>query len=44
MTYIIALQGVFPSRSRGQEPALGEISIFAGNFAPRGWASGVIQK
>jgi T5SS/PEP-CTERM-associated repeat protein len=38
LNYIIALQGVFPSRNSGAEPALGEIGIFAGNFAPRGWA------
>ena len=38
MNYIIALQGTFPSRNSGSDPALGEISIFAGNFAPRGWA------
>jgi len=35
--YIIALQGVFPSRN-AIDPYIGEISIFAGNFAPRGWA------
>jgi microcystin-dependent protein len=38
MNYLIATQGTFPSRNGGTEPALGEISIFAGNFAPRGWA------
>lgn len=37
VNYIIALQGIFPSRNSA-EPFLGEISIFAGNFAPRGWA------
>ncbi|RLQ21841.1 hypothetical protein DWB85_10685 [Seongchinamella sediminis] len=37
INYIIALQGVFPSRS-AETPYLGEISMFAGNFAPRGWA------
>lgn len=37
INYIIALQGVFPSRS-GPEPYIGEISMFGGNFAPRGWA------
>jgi microcystin-dependent protein len=37
MNYIIALEGVFPSRS-GQNPYIGEIIMFAGNFAPRGWA------
>ena len=45
LNYIIALQGIFPSRNAGladvtpnQEPFLGEITMFAGNFAPRGWA------
>lgn len=43
LNYIIALQGIFPSFSGnpfadGDEPTLGEVSIFAGNFAPRGWA------
>lgn len=37
MNYIIALQGIYPSRS-GSEPFLGEIVMFGGNFAPRGWA------
>ena len=37
ISFIIALQGVFPSRSAA-EPFLGEISMFGGNFAPRGWA------
>jgi len=37
LNYIIALQGVFPSRSSA-DPLLGEIAMFAGNFAPRGWA------
>ena len=36
VNYIIALVGVFPSRS--SEPFIGEIRMFAGNFAPRGWA------
>jgi len=35
--HIIALQGVFPSRN-GSDPFLAEITMFAGNFAPRGWA------
>jgi len=35
--YIIALQGIFPSRN-GAEPFIGEISMFGGNFAPRNWA------
>jgi microcystin-dependent protein len=37
INFIIALQGIFPSRSSA-EPFIGEISMFAGNFAPRGWA------
>lgn len=39
--YIIALQGTFPSRSGGSDPGttlLGEVKMFAGNFAPAGWA------
>ena len=38
--YIIALQGSFPSRT-GSDPGttlLGEVKMFAGNFAPGGWA------
>lgn len=40
LNYIIATSGVFPSQTRGTfgEPLLGEITMFAGNFAPRGWA------
>jgi microcystin-dependent protein len=44
LNYIIALQGVFPSRgpdgtsSATFEPFLGEVALFGGNFAPRGWA------
>ncbi|MEM1445683.1 MAG: tail fiber protein [Planctomycetota bacterium] len=44
VNYIMATQGTFPSRnSRGEvplsgEPFLGEITMFAGNFAPRGWS------
>ena len=37
VNYIIALQIVFPSRS-SMDPFLGEIIMFGGNFAPRGWA------
>ena len=43
--YIIALTGLFPSRNDGgtvrgsSDPYLGEVDLFAGNFAPRGWAS-----
>jgi microcystin-dependent protein len=39
---VIALQGIFPSRNGGggtvDEPLLGQIGLFAGNFAPSGWA------
>jgi len=38
LNYIIALQGIFPSRSGISEPAIGEITLFGGNFAPRSWA------
>lgn len=38
VNYCIALQGIFPSRSMSSDPLLGSIGIFAGNFAPRGWA------
>ncbi len=42
LTYIIALQGVFPSPSRSAnrslDPFLAEIILFGGNFAPQGWA------
>jgi microcystin-dependent protein len=37
VNFIIALQGIFPSRSAA-DPFIAEISMFAGNFAPRGWA------
>lgn len=37
VNYIIATQGLFPSRNSA-EPYLGEIFLFAGNFAPRGFA------
>jgi microcystin-dependent protein len=43
--YIIALQGTFPSRNddggvrSSYEPLLGEVDLFAGTFAPRGWAT-----
>lgn len=39
--YIIAEQGIFPPRDGGgsdEEPLLGQIQLFAGNFAPGGWA------
>lgn len=37
LNYCIALQGVFPSRD-GYDPFIGEISLYAFNFAPKGWA------
>jgi microcystin-dependent protein len=37
VNYIIALTGLFPSRNSA-DPFLAEIIMFAGNFAPRGWA------
>jgi microcystin-dependent protein len=37
INYVIALEGIFPSRN-GLEPFIGEIYMFAGNFAPRGYA------
>jgi|CXWL01.1.fsa_nt_gi microcystin-dependent protein/Ca2+-binding RTX toxin-like protein len=41
LNYIIALQGIFPSQDGGfheDVPILSEILIFAGNFAPAGYA------
>uniref|UniRef100_UPI003D334D21 phage tail protein n=1 Tax=Granulosicoccus sp. 3-233 TaxID=3417969 RepID=UPI003D334D21 len=38
LNYIIALTGTFPSRNSIFDPTLGEIMLFAGTFAPRGWA------
>ena len=37
VNYIIATQGIYPSRD-GIEPFLAEIELFAGNFAPKGFA------
>jgi microcystin-dependent protein len=37
INHVIALVGVYPSRS-AVEPFIAEIMMFAGNFAPRGWA------
>ena len=37
INYVIATNGRWPSRN-GVEPFFGEIMLFAGNFAPRGWA------
>lgn len=41
VNYIIALVGIFPSEGDGALPGgpyVGEIRLFLGNFAPRGWA------
>jgi len=40
LNYIIAVQGIFPSQNGGggNVPLLGEIRLFAGDFAPGGWA------
>ena len=35
---VVALEGLYPSRSLSIEPGIGDIAWFAGNFAPRGWA------
>ena len=37
VSYIISLYGIFPSRN-GADPFVGEIELFAGNFAPQGFA------
>ncbi|WP_342665035.1 phage tail protein [Sporocytophaga myxococcoides] len=37
INYCIALQGIFPSRD-GAQPYVAEIMLFAGNFAPKGFA------
>ena len=37
VNFIIALWGTYPSRNSA-EPFIAEIIMFAGNFAPRGWA------
>lgn len=38
INYIINLDGVDPESSGGLEPVLGEMTLFAGTFAPEGWA------
>jgi microcystin-dependent protein len=43
LNYIIATSGIFPPNGSGSgfsttTPTLGEITAFAGNFAPSGWA------
>lgn len=37
INYCIALQGIFPARD-GAQPFVAEIMLFAGNFAPKGYA------
>ena len=36
--YVIAVDGTYPSRNLSTNPLLGSVAMFAGNFAPRGWA------
>ena len=36
VNYIFALNGIYPSRN-SQNPFIAEISLFAGNFAPKDW-------
>jgi microcystin-dependent protein len=47
LTYLISLQGIFPSSSGGSvdpdNQYLGEIVAFAGNFVPGGWAQAAGQ-
>lgn len=43
LNYIIATTGIFPARDSGagfdnDDPVVGQIAEFAGNFAPSGWA------
>ena len=39
MNYLISTEGIFPSQgSEPNEKFLGEVTPFAGNFAPSGWA------
>lgn len=38
LNYVIALQGVYPSRNSIYDPTMGEISLVGYNFAPRSWA------
>ena len=39
ITFLLVIIGLFPLKSfAGDTPFLGEITIFAGNFPPRGWA------
>jgi microcystin-dependent protein len=47
LTYMISLQGIFPSQQGGgvdpTQQYLGEIVAFAGNFIPNGWADAAGQ-
>lgn len=40
LNYVIAMQGVFPSQGSGTggQTFLGQVGLFAGSFAPGGWA------
>lgn len=38
VNYIIAFAGIYPSRNSISDPTIGEITIFAGNFAPLYWS------
>jgi len=38
VNFIIALFGIYPSRSDISNPTIGEITMFGGTFAPRNWA------
>jgi microcystin-dependent protein len=38
VSFIIAIEGDYPPNKQAFEPLIGEIIMFAGNFAPRGWA------
>lgn len=38
LTYAICVQGVYPSGAPEYPPILGEVRMFAGGFAPEGWA------
>lgn len=38
VNFIIALYGIYPSRSSISDPTIAEITMFGGNFAPRNWA------
>ncbi len=38
VSFVIALNGMYPTRSDLSNPTIGEIDMFAGNFAPLDWA------